>query len=187
MRTDYLFRLANKEGGFVLGTGDLSELALGWCTYASRSDVALQRQWRRAEDLDPALDRWVADSNLFETEVSKTLRAVLSAEISPELIPGEAPQSTQAVVGPYDCRISISIGSPATACGPARCCFGLERVGGQIFLRRAAQVAGRISHAVLRNQYKRSAVPNGPKIVSAARYRRAAIGACRATPVRRRG
>ena len=57
LRTDYLFRLANQHGGIVLGTGDLSELALGWShLWRRRPDVALQRQRRRAEDADPAPD-----------------------------------------------------------------------------------------------------------------------------------
>ena len=57
LRTDYLFRFANQRGGIVLGTGDLSELALGWSHLrCRRPDVALQRQWRCAQDIDPAPD-----------------------------------------------------------------------------------------------------------------------------------
>jgi NH3-dependent NAD+ synthetase len=103
LRTDYLFRLANKEGGFVVGTGDLSELALGWCTYGVGDHMSHYNVNGGApKTLIQHLIRWVADSNLFNADTSKTLLSVLSTEISPELIPGAAPQSTQAIVGPYE-------------------------------------------------------------------------------------
>ncbi|WP_418275616.1 NAD(+) synthase [Isoptericola jiangsuensis] len=105
LRTDYLFRIANHRGGIVLGTGDLSELALGWCTYGvgdQMSHYAVNTGVPKT--LIQHLIRWVADSGDFPDEVGDVLREVVSAEISPELVPvgsGETPQSTQAVVGPY--------------------------------------------------------------------------------------
>ncbi|MGE3791437.1 MAG: NAD(+) synthase, partial [Hyphomonadaceae bacterium] len=103
LRTDYLFRLANKEGGFVVGTGDLSELALGWCTYGVGDHMSHYNVNGGApKTLIQYLIRWVADSQIFDANASKTLIKVIEGEISPELIPGAAPQSTQAVVGPYE-------------------------------------------------------------------------------------
>jgi NAD+ synthase (glutamine-hydrolysing) len=105
LRTDYLFRIANHRGGIVLGTGDLSELALGWCTYGvgdQMSHYAVNTGVPKT--LIQHLIRWVADSGDFPAEVGDVLREVVSAEISPELVPvgaGETPQSTQATVGPY--------------------------------------------------------------------------------------
>jgi NAD+ synthase (glutamine-hydrolysing) len=105
LRTDYLFRIANHRGGIVLGTGDLSELALGWCTYGvgdQMSHYAVNTGVPKT--LIQHLIRWVADSGDFPAEVGEVLREVVTAEISPELVPvgaGETPQSTQAVVGPY--------------------------------------------------------------------------------------
>ncbi|PFG44695.1 NAD+ synthase (glutamine-hydrolysing) [Isoptericola jiangsuensis] len=105
LRTDYLFRIANHRGGIVLGTGDLSELALGWCTYGvgdQMSHYAVNTGVPKT--LVQHLIRWVADSGDFPDDVADVLREVVTAEISPELVPvgaGETPQSTQAVVGPY--------------------------------------------------------------------------------------
>ncbi|WP_407320194.1 NAD(+) synthase [Isoptericola halotolerans] len=105
LRTDYLFRLANHRGGIVLGTGDLSELALGWCTYGvgdQMSHYAVNTGVPKT--LIQHLIRWVADSGDFPAEVGDVLREIVVQEISPELVPvaaGEAPQSTEAAVGPY--------------------------------------------------------------------------------------
>ncbi|GAA1982769.1 NAD(+) synthase [Isoptericola halotolerans] len=105
LRTDYLFRLANHRGGIVLGTGDLSELALGWCTYGvgdQMSHYAVNTGVPKT--LIQHLIRWVADSEDFGTDTADVLREIVVQEISPELVPvaaGEAPQSTEASVGPY--------------------------------------------------------------------------------------
>jgi NAD+ synthase (glutamine-hydrolysing) len=168
LRTDYLFRLANKEGGFVVGTGDLSELALGWCTYGVGDHMSHYNVNGGApKTLIQHLIRWVADSNLFDAGVSKTLRGVLEGEISPELIPGSQPQSTQAVVGPYELQDFNLFWLTRYGLAPSKI----------LFLAWSAWREG-YDYATLRhwleifltrffaNQYKRSAVPNGPKIVS---------------------
>jgi NAD+ synthase (glutamine-hydrolysing) len=126
LRTDYLFRLANKEGGFVVGTGDLSELALGWCTYGVGDHMSHYNVNGGApKTLIQYLIRWVADSNLFDANTSLTLIKVLEGEISPELIPGEK----------YD--------------------YATLKKWLGVFISR-----------FFASQYKRSAVPNSPKIVS---------------------
>jgi NAD+ synthase (glutamine-hydrolysing) len=105
LRTDYLFRLANQRGGIVLGTGDLSELALGWCTYGVGDQMSHYNvNGGVPKTLMQHLIRWVIASGQFDDAVGATLQAILDTEITPELIPaaaGEQPQSTQAVIGPY--------------------------------------------------------------------------------------
>ena len=105
LRTDYLFRLANHRGGIVLGTGDLSELALGWCTYGvgdQMSHYAVNTGVPKT--LIQHLIRWVIGTGQFDAEVGAVLREILDQEISPELVPvaeGERPQSTEDAIGPY--------------------------------------------------------------------------------------
>ncbi len=105
LRTDYLFRLANHHGGIVIGTGDLSELALGWCTYGVGDQMAHYNVNSGVpKTLIQHLIRWVISEKLFEPEALATLEAILATEISPELIPvadGAMPQSTEASIGPY--------------------------------------------------------------------------------------
>jgi NAD+ synthase (glutamine-hydrolysing) len=168
LRTDYLFRLANKEGGFVVGTGDLSELALGWCTYGVGDHMSHYNVNGGApKTLIQHLIRWVADANLFETKASATLRRVLDSEISPELVPGDSPQSTQAIVGPYELQDFNLYWLTRYGFNPSKILFlawsawrekysySELRTWLEVFLKR-----------FFANQYKRSAVPNGPKIVS---------------------
>ena len=105
LRTDYLFRLANRHGGFVVGTGDLSELALGWCTYGvgdQMSHYAVNSGVPKT--LIQYLIRWCIATNQFDAETDKILQAIVDQEISPELVPADASgamQSTESRVGPY--------------------------------------------------------------------------------------
>ena len=105
LRTDYLFRLANQHGGLVIGTGDLSELALGWSTYGVGDQMSHYGVNAGVpKTLIQHLIRWVIASGQFGEAENRTLRAVLDTEISPELVPateGEGPQSTEAKIGPY--------------------------------------------------------------------------------------
>ena len=105
LRTDYLFRAANQRGGIVLGTGDLSELALGWCTYGVGDQMSHYNVNSGVpKTLIQHLIRWVVSSGQFDAEVGEVLESVLDTEISPELVPAgedEQVQSTEATVGPY--------------------------------------------------------------------------------------
>ena len=102
LRTDYLFRIANQRGGIVLGTGDLSELALGWATYGVGDQMSHYNvNGGVPKTLIQHLIRWVISSGQFDDEVDETLAAILDTEISPELVPGEELQSTESKVGPY--------------------------------------------------------------------------------------
>jgi NAD+ synthase (glutamine-hydrolysing) len=105
LRTDYLFRLANQNDAIVIGTGDLSELALGWCTYGVGDQMSHYNvNGGIPKTLIQHLIRWVISAGQFDAEVGRTLEAILATEISPELVPaepGEKPQSTEAKIGPY--------------------------------------------------------------------------------------
>lgn len=168
LRTDYLFRLANKEGGFVVGTGDLSELALGWCTYGVGDHMSHYNVNGGApKTLIQHLIRWVAAAKLFDAATSKTLNAVAAGAITPELIPGETVQSTEAAIGPYELQDFNLFWLTRYGLAPSKI----------LFLAHAAW-REKYDYATLKhwlelfltrffaNQYKRSAVPNGPKIVS---------------------
>jgi NAD+ synthase (glutamine-hydrolysing) len=102
LRTDYLFRIANQRGGIVLGTGDLSELALGWATYGVGDQMSHYNVNAGVpKTLVQHLIRWVVATGQFEDEVGATLTRILATEISPELVPGEELQSTESRIGPY--------------------------------------------------------------------------------------
>jgi NAD+ synthase (glutamine-hydrolysing) len=105
LRTDYLFRLANQRGGIVLGTGDLSELGLGWSTYGVGDQMSHYNVNAGVpKTLIQHLIRWVISSGQFESRVDEVLRSVLDTEITPELIPSgeeEELQSSEAKVGPF--------------------------------------------------------------------------------------
>ena len=106
-RTAHLFRLANMRNALVVGTGDLSELALGWSTYGIGDHMSHYNVNASVpKTLIQHLIRWVAHTNQFSSEVSKILIDVLETEISPELIPGikrgQPIQKTEEVIGPYE-------------------------------------------------------------------------------------
>ena len=106
LRTDYLFRLAGMHGGFVIGTGDLSELALGWCTYGVGDQMSHYGVNAGVpKTLIRYLIRWTIQTGQFDETCSNVLQAVHDTVISPELVPaGEdgAIQSTEDVIGPYE-------------------------------------------------------------------------------------
>ena len=108
-RTSHLFRLANFHDAIVAGTGDLSELALGWCTYGVGDHMSHYNVNASVpKTLIKHLVRWVADNGLMGTEGSSVLHAIVDTEISPELIPSGAEeaeqpgQRTEDTIGPYE-------------------------------------------------------------------------------------
>ncbi len=107
-RTSHLFRLANYHNALVVGTGDLSELALGWCTYGVGDHIAHYNvNASVSKTLIQYLIRWVAETEQLGEATSRILRKILSSEITPELIPGtdekgQPSQKTEAVIGPYE-------------------------------------------------------------------------------------
>jgi len=106
-RSAHLFRLANMRNALVVGTGDLSELALGWSTYGIGDHMSHYNVNASVpKTLIQHLIRWVAQTNQFSKEVSEILLDVLETEISPELIPGKKKgqhvQKTEDSIGPYE-------------------------------------------------------------------------------------
>jgi NAD+ synthase (glutamine-hydrolysing) len=108
-RTSHLFRLANFHNGIVIGTGDLSELALGWCTYGVGDHMSHYNvNVSVPKTLITHLVRWVADTGAIGAGGSEVLTNILDTEISPELVPGKAgeegkpAQITESVIGPYE-------------------------------------------------------------------------------------
>jgi NAD+ synthase (glutamine-hydrolysing) len=109
-RTSHLFRLANFHGGLVLGTGDLSELALGWATYGVGDHMSHYNVNASVpKTLIQYLIRWVIDREKFGDDAGAVLQSILDTEISPELIPADEgddtsrpAQSTQETIGPYE-------------------------------------------------------------------------------------
>jgi len=188
LRTDYLFRLANHHGGIVLGTGDLSELALGWCTYGVGDQMSHYNVNAGVpKTLIQHLIRWVIASNQFSDEVGRTLDAVMAAEISPELVPakaGETPQSTEAAIGPYELQDFNLFYTLRYGLRPSKIAFmalhawkdasaGEWPPGFPADKRRSYALADirRWLELFLRrffafSQFKRSAMPNGPKVAA---------------------
>lgn len=185
LRYDYLFRLANQRGGIVVGTGDLSELALGWCTYGVGDQMSHYTVNAGVpKTLVQHLIRWVISHGEFDEAVGQLLGEILELEITPELIPveeGKKPQATQDTVGPYnlqDFTLALVVRHgfrprkiaflawhawkdleagewPPGFPDDARVAYSLEEVRTwlQVFVKR-----------FFANQFKRSALPNGPKV-----------------------
>jgi NAD+ synthase (glutamine-hydrolysing) len=166
-RTSHLFRLANHHGGFVVGTGDLSELALGWSTYGVGDHMSHYNVNASVpKTLVRYLIEWNTESKEFGDDVKRALRRVLETEISPELIPGA--QKSEATVGPYALQdfhlyyiLRFGYAPPKVAylawnAWQDTYSLGEIRKWLRVFLRRFFQSS----------QYKRSAVPNAPKVGS---------------------
>ena len=187
-RTAHLFRLANAKNALVVGTGDLSELALGWSTYGIGDHMSHYNVNASVpKTLIQHLIRWVAHTNQFSPEVSKTLIDVLETEISPELIPGEINnqpcQKTEDVIGPYELQdfnnfyITRFGYLPKKVAFLAYCAWKDKKKGlwPDIPLKKRnaytlAEIKKWLYIYLYRffktSQYKRSCVPNGPKVGS---------------------
>jgi NAD+ synthase (glutamine-hydrolysing) len=188
LRTDYLFRLANQRGGIVLGTGDLSELALGWCTYGvgdQMSHYAVNTGVPKT--LMQHLIRWVASTDEFDADTDDLLLAILDQEISPELVPvgeDEKPQSTEESIGPYALHDFSLFCVLRHGFPPSRIAFLAQHAWAdadagswppgfdeQKRLAYDLPVIRRWLEVFLQRffgfaQFKRSALPNGPKVVA---------------------
>ena len=188
VRTDYLFRLAGQVGGFVVGTGDLSELGLGWATYGVGDHMSHYNVNASVpKTLIQHLIRWVAAEGFMGEAASPILLDIVAAEISPELVPADASgqvQSTEAKVGPYALQDFNLYYTVRYGFGPAKIAFlaqaawadaargawppnypeGLRKAYGLAEIKRWMAVF--YKRFFTTSQYKRSAVPNGPKISS---------------------
>ena len=186
LRTDYLFRIANQRGGIVLGTGDLSELALGWSTYGVGDQMSHYNvNGGVPKTLIQHLIRWVMASGQFDDTVGEILQSVLSTEITPELVPvaeNEAVQSSEATVGPYPLQdftlfwvlrygfrpakiaflASHAWSNPARGSWPPGYPPDQPQAYSFAEIRHWLTVFARRFYSF--SQFKRSAMPNGPKV-----------------------
>jgi NAD+ synthase (glutamine-hydrolysing) len=165
-RTSHLFRLANRHGGMVVGTGDLSELALGWATYGVGDHMSHYNVNASVpKTLIQFLIGWVAESDEFGADVKRALRRVLETEISPELVPGR--QSSEATVGPYELQDFHLYYILRFGYSPAKVAFlAWHAWRGKYKLPAIRKWLGVFLKRFFQNQFKRSAAPNAPKVGS---------------------
>jgi NAD+ synthase (glutamine-hydrolysing) len=185
LRYDYLFRLANQRGGIVVGTGDLSELALGWCTYGVGDQMSHYNVNAGVpKTLVQHLIRWVIDSGQFDEAAGEVLGEILGQEITPELIPtvaGQKAQATEDVVGPYALQDFTLFHVLRRGYRPTKIAFlawhawhdatAGDWPPGYPPERRTSYDLQEIRHWLdvfcrrfFASQFKRSALPNGPKV-----------------------
>ncbi|MCQ8279540.1 NAD(+) synthase [Acetobacteraceae bacterium KSS8] len=186
LRTDFLFRLANQHDGIVVGTGDLSELGLGWCTYGVGDQMSHYNvNAGLPKTLIQHLIRWVMGAGWFAAPVPDTLARILATEISPELVPASTDQpiqSTETKIGPYALQDFTLFYVLRYGFRPSKVAFLAERAwsdagrggwppGFPPDARPQYDLAEikRWMRVFLRrffgfSQFKRTAVPNGPKV-----------------------
>ncbi|MEM9501602.1 MAG: NAD(+) synthase [Pseudomonadota bacterium] len=188
LRTDYLFRIAGQHGGFVVGTGDLSELALGWCTYGVGDHMSHYGVNSGVpKTLIRYLIRWTIETEQFRPAVSEVLQSVYDTVISPELVPaGEdgAIQDTESMIGPYELNDFFLHHTIRYGQRPSKVAFlayhAWKDAGGGLWPAGFPEhrkneydlpTLAKWLHNFLRrffafSQFKRSALPNGPKVSS---------------------
>jgi NAD+ synthase (glutamine-hydrolysing) len=187
-RTSHLFRLANLRGALVLGTGDLSELALGFTTYGVGDHMSHYNVNASVpKTLIQHLVRWLVSTKQFDEKTSRVLERIVTTRISPELVPGsgEMPEhSSEAVVGPYELQdfnlyyLSRYGYRPSKVAFLAHAAWGDRDAGvwpdtippAERREYDLASIRRWLEVFVLRffqsSQFKRSAMPNGPKVGS---------------------
>jgi NAD+ synthase (glutamine-hydrolysing) len=187
-RTSHLFRLANLHGGLVLGTGDLSELALGFTTYGVGDHMSHYNVNASVpKTLIRHLIRWLVRTKQFDATTLALLTRIVATRISPELVPGsgeEPDQSSEAVVGPYALQdfhlyyVSRFGYRPSKVAFLAHAAWGDRTAGEWPDTVPAAERHEYDLEAIRRwlevflqrffqgSQFKRSAMPNGPKVGS---------------------
>jgi NAD+ synthase (glutamine-hydrolysing) len=187
-RTSHLFRLANFHDAIVVGTGDLSELALGWCTYGVGDHMSHYNVNASVpKTLIKHLVRWVAESRPSVLGDVQVLLDILATEISPELVPGQTAgqpgQSTESQLGPYELHdfflyqiLRFGFAPPKVAY-LAHAAWHDAALGawpeGEHVARQAYDLATIKRHLrtflwrfFKTSQFKRSCVPNAPKVGS---------------------
>jgi NAD+ synthase (glutamine-hydrolysing) len=188
-RTSHLFRLANHHGAIVIGTGDLSELALGWCTYGVGDHMSHYNVNASVpKTLIKHLVHWVAGTGLLDAAGSDTLRAVVATEVSPELVPSDAKQDqpgqrTEDTIGPYELQdfhlyYTVRFGfRPSKVAFLAHAAWHDRALGnwpdmlnGEHNAYSLGEIRAHLRTFLYRffktSQFKRSCVPNGPKVGS---------------------
>jgi NAD+ synthase (glutamine-hydrolysing) len=175
-RTSHLFRLANRDNALVIGTSDLSELALGWCTYGVGDHMShYSVNASVPKTLIKHLMAWVIRSGHVDAGGGAALQAILDTEISPELIPADAAsqqlQSSEKTIGPYALHDFFLYYISRFGHRPSRVAFLAEHAWnepGSEFTRPVIKrwLAVFLKRFFQTSQFKRSALPNGPKVGS---------------------
>ena len=171
-RTQLLMDIAGKEGGIVVGTGDLSELALGWCTYNGDHMSMYGVNGSVPKTLVRTLVRWAADNKFDATgDIHKTLLDIVDTPISPELLPagkdGQIAQKTEDTVGPYELHDFFLYHFFRSGAGPEKLCFYARKAFAGVYddatIRKWLET---FLKRFFRQQFKRSCLPDGPKVGS---------------------
>ena len=171
-RTQLLMDIAGKEGGIVVGTGDLSELALGWCTYNGDHMSMYGVNASVPKTLVRTLVRWAADNKFGDSgDIHRTLLDIVDTPISPELLPadkdGKIAQKTEDSVGPYELHDFFLYHFFRSGAGPDKLLFlarkAFEGVYDEATLRKWLET---FLKRFFQQQFKRSCVPDGPKVGS---------------------
>jgi len=173
-RTSHLFRLANMHAALVVGTSDLSELALGWCTYGvgdQMSHYAVNASVPKT--LVAHLIGWIARSGQFDASTARTLERIVQTRISPELVPGrrsdQPAQASESAIGPYalqDFHLYYLLRFGYSPSKVAFLAWNAWRGAGGYGLAEIRKWLRVFLQRFFWNQFKRSALPNGPKVGS---------------------
>jgi NAD+ synthase (glutamine-hydrolysing) len=170
-RTQLLMDLANQAGGLVVGTGDLSESALGWCTFNGDHMSMYHVNTGVPKTLVRYLIKWCSETEFGAVEAS--LRDILATPITPELIPvnadGESPQSTEVLVGPFELHDFFLYHFVRHGSRPAKILVLAEQAFAGTYRRpKILHWMEVFFRRFFANQFKRSAHPDGPKVGSVA-------------------
>ena len=171
-RTQILMDVANQEGGLVIGTGDLSELALGWATYNGdhMSNYAVNASVPKT--LVKYLVEWMA-RNSADNDIRRTLLDVISTPISPELTPadenGDIHQKTEDLVGPYELHDFFLYHFMRSRFRPSKIFYlATKAFGGSYDEETIKKWMKTFFRRFFSQQFKRSCLPDGPKVGSIA-------------------
>lgn len=167
-RTQILMDYANKTGGLVIGTGDLSELALGWCTYNGDHISMYAVNTGIPKTLVRYIIQWYADNEADEA-VGKILHDILDTPVSPELLPpsqtGQISQKTEDVLGPYEVHDFFLFYMQSWGAGPAKLLFlARQAFKGQYSPEQLKKWLVVFFKRFFSQQFKRSCMPDGPKV-----------------------
>lgn len=167
-RTQILMDIANKVGGLVIGTGDLSELALGWCTYNGDHMSMYSVNCSIPKTLVKFLVRWVAD-NMVEEKAKDVLYKILDTPISPELLPpdakGEINQKTEDIIGPYELHDFFMYHILRYGAPPKKVMFLARKAFGEKYSSETIKKWLKVFiKRFFSQQFKRSCLPDGPKV-----------------------
>jgi NAD+ synthase (glutamine-hydrolysing) len=166
-RTQILMDLANKENGLVIGTGDLSELALGWCTYNGDHMSMYSVNCGVPKTLVKHLVRWAAE-NTDDSAVAEVLRCVIDTPVTPELLPsgnGEIVQKTEDIIGPYELHDFFIYHMLRYGAEPEKILFLAKNAFcGEYDEEKISDTMKIFYKRFFSQQFKRSCVPDGPKV-----------------------